>query len=154
MGLDLTELNAKLKAIRDFEVEKAMYKYIKSDLEHLLLKKNWEQIFVDNTDIDEDILGYYKPITEKIAKARGMPSKKANTPFTMINTGEFSGSLRIKTHYRKITIWSTSPTYEKIMLDTNANYQSKEFFGLTEKNLNRIIKTWILPMLREKLLLQ
>ena len=142
MGLDA--LNSRLKEISDFDAEKEIYRFIKSDLSHLFLQANKDQLFVKSQDIFGLPLGYYSWTPDHLYDKD--KNKDYNTPYTMVDSGELERGMFIKVYYRKITINSTSKHGDLFQAKTG-----KRIFGVQQRKTTQIINRWIIPMLKEKL---
>lgn len=88
-----------------------------------------DQLYKRGIDENGDIIGFYSVATENISKGR----KKAGTPFTLYDTGEF---------YRSMFVSALS---DSIIIDGNSTkmegqlWWGEEILGLTDENLEKLI---------------
>lgn len=143
--MDLDELNKAIKKVVDFDTEIEIYRFLKNEIPHIIKQYNMEQLFVDNIGADGIILGYYSKKTEEEYNS----SKTAGTQYSMIDSGIFADSIKIEIKYRKISIFSTDPKIHDMLIASF--YDTTEFFGLTDKNMNKLNRLWIIPFLEQKL---
>ena len=134
--MNINALNKRLKEISDFDAEKEIYRFIKSDLSHLLLQANYEQIFIRSEDVFGFPLGYYVYDYNKSSKKRG-------APYTMVDTGLSERFMFIEVRFRKITI-GTSGVGLNMFNKENGN----RVFGVQDRKLTQIINKWIQPTLK------
>ena len=136
--MDINGLNKRLKEISDFDAEKEIYRFIKSDISHLLLQANYEQIFIRSEDIFGYPLGYYKNNYNS--------DKKKGRPYSMVDSGYLEKFMFIDVRYRRITIGSSA--LSGLMFEKE---NDTKIFGVQERTLNSILNKWIIPHLKKKL---
>ncbi len=93
------------------------------------------QLFEKGVDANEDIIGRYSVTTESLNS-----SKKAGTPYTLKDTGDFYATFKIKTNEKGDFVISANTIKE----DRDLLDYSKDILGLTKPSLNELIKE-ILP---------
>lgn len=93
------------------------------------------QLFKKGVDANEDIIGRYSVTTESLNS-----SKKAGTPYTLKDTGDFYATFKIKTNEKGDFVISANTIKE----DRDLLDYSKDILGLTKPSLNELIKE-ILP---------
>ncbi|RLI44917.1 hypothetical protein DRO61_11575, partial [Candidatus Bathyarchaeota archaeon] len=93
------------------------------------------QLFKKGVDANEDIIGRYSVTTESLNS-----SKKAGTPYTLKDTGDFYATFKIKTNEKGDFVISANTIKE----DNDLLDYSKDILGLTKPSLNELIKE-ILP---------
>jgi len=93
------------------------------------------QLFKKGVDANEDIIGRYSVTTESLNS-----SKKAGTPYTLKDNGDFYATFKIKTNEKGDFVISANTIKE----DNDLLDYSKDILGLTKPSLNELIKE-ILP---------
>lgn len=109
---------------------------------------NQEQIYKFSTDAFGNALGYYSRATEYLTTenallGRGNEIKYEGDPFTLVDKNVFVPSIYAKVFGDSIEFGATDPKLQDIL--SNPNLLSKDLFGLTDENLNIVIKDFILP---------
>lgn len=93
-----------------------------------------DQLFSQGIDEDGDIIGYYSEWTEMMN-----PDKKAGTPYTLKDTGEFYKSMIIYIYDNLIEIDADPIKKNEKGEETNLFYEYGEgIIGLTDENLSKI----------------
>lgn len=115
-----------------------MFKYIKS-IEKELIQIQKDRIFNESKDIFGNDLGFYSYATEVITKGR----KKAGEPFTGFDTGDFFKGFNSFVSNEQFSFSSTDKKTSTIL--NSENWLSDEIFGLTDKELNKVIAEKLLP---------
>ena len=121
-------------------LEIAMFKYIKSELQGVFLYWQKDQMFNKSVGSDGQPLGFYKH------KRKG---KDEGQPYTMVDTGQLKEKTYIKVYYRHIIIGSerVKPDAEKLRMFEH--FENKNWWGLTDKNLQKIIRIYLIPFCQE-----
>lgn len=119
-------------------MEKALFAYIKSEIPHILLRYNIDQLFLDSEGADGINLGFYKAGNLDL-------DKKEGDPFNVWDTGDFFKKMRIDVKNRKIVITSTTSKLDEML--KNPSYLTVNFFGLTDENAEDFIKKWVKPFI-------
>lgn len=96
---------------------------VKKDILNLI---RFDQLFERGINEDEDIIGTYSQLTEELSGGR----KKAGSPYTLLDTGQFFNSMYIKVLQDSILINGDSQKME------DKKWWSISILGLTEENLN------------------
>ena len=136
--MDLITLNKKIKRIANtkaFEIE--MYKYIKNELQGVIIFYQKKQLFEDSIGADGVKLGQYS--------VKGYDDYGKD--FSMIYTGDFRDKLKVTVLYRKISI--TSQTDHLFEMETSPFFKTHDFFGLTPLNLTHLLNIHIKPHMLE-----
>ena len=137
--MNLKELSNRLNVVSDYnKAVFAIFRGLKAQKE-VILDFNREQLFVDSIGSDNRQLGFYSLSNYNLAEGKG------GTPFTMVDSGLFKEGLYIEFYYKTITIRSLYHTYEMIQ---NEAFNTTEFFGLTEQNLQLLIEDYVKDILR------
>lgn len=131
---------AKAKQLQPEKVSKALFQFIRS-IEKQILDKNKEQIFEKSQDIYGQAIGFYSYATEQITKGR----KKVGEPFDGKESGDFFNQMYMQEVAGVIRFGSKSPHYADIL--KSKSWLSKDILGLTDENLNQLIKTELTPFL-------
>ena len=105
----------------------------------IINKVRYGQLYKEGVSEDNVVIGTYSPYTEKIN-----PAKKAGTPYTLLDTGEFYASFRIL----------LGDTY--FIIDADGDKGEEDLFikfnfagnliGLTDANMD-----WLIEMLKPKI---
>jgi len=122
------------------KVSKALFLFIRS-IEKQILDKNKEQIFEKSQDIYEQALGFYSFSTEQITKGR----KKKGDPFDGKESGDLFNQMYMQEVSGVVRFGSKSPHYAEIL--KSKSWLSKDIFGLTDENLNKLIETELKPFI-------
>lgn len=134
----ILQLHARAKKLTPTKVKRDLFKFIRT-LERELAQYNKSQLFADSKDVEGNPIGFYSYATELITKGR----KKAGQPFNLYESGEFLGRLFAKVEKDSI-LFDTKDSKRKEVL---THLLSTNIFGLTDKNLNKIIEEKILPFM-------
>ena len=107
-----------------------------------LIEKLNKQQLQEGLNSDSNIIGLYSNRTERIN-----PDKKAGTPYTLEDTGEFYDSFKVTADGEGVNIdaqrrFKTKNIFEKYGID---------ILGLTEENHNEIIE-YLIPIIQEAIL--
>lgn len=114
----------------------------------ILNKVRYDQLFGHGVSEENIVIGYYSPYTESIK-----PEKKANTHYTLLDTGEFYESFKI---YVNPTFFIIDADGEKTDEFGNTKnlfevYNDKgNLIGLTAENMEWMINR-IIPMINERI---
>ena len=93
-----------------------------------------DQLFSQGIDSDGDIIGYYSEWTEMMN-----PDKRAGTPYTLKDTGEFYKSMIIYIYDNLIEIDADPIKKDDKGEETNLFYEYGEnIIGLTDENLSKV----------------
>lgn len=114
--------------------------YNKSDVQQFIIDLNKiGQLFKKGIDIEENVIGRYSQTTEILN-----PEKKAGTPYTLKDTGDFYKTFRVKVNSNgSFTISADTIKEENDLLEYG------DILGLTKPSLNELIKE-ILPIFIEE----
>lgn len=144
----LAEQLQKSQLITPNQLENDLFEFIRS-IEADMVKLNREQLNEKSKDIYGDAIGFYSYATEVITKG----AKKKGEPFTAKDTGDFLGGFYAKVQNNMVVFGSTDPK-TNIILNSD-NWLSKDLFGLTDDDLNKLIsdkiKPFLLQTIRQKL---
>lgn len=132
----LLEIVENAKRLTPQKVRKDLFDFIKT-LENELAQYNKSQLYADSQDVEGKAIGTYSKATEVITKGR----KKEGQPFDLFETGDFLDGLFAKVQSDHI-FFDTKDSKKKEVLK---NLLSEDIFGLTEDNLNKVIKEKIAP---------
>ena len=97
---------------------------------------NWirqDQLFKEGIDENNQIIGLYSIATESIN-----PSKKAGTPFTLFDSGEFYKSFFIAVSRNDFTINADPIKTEGGVTENLFTKYGEGIIGLTEQNKNKL----------------
>lgn len=140
---------ANVQKLKENVLSKELFDFIRS-IEREMIDLNKNQLYKNSKDIYGDAIGFYSKATEIISGG----SKKAGEPYDMKDTGVFFSKFYVKANNNVLIFGSNDPKVDEIL--DNPNLLSTDLFGLTDENLNNVIKEKILPFLidysREKLL--
>lgn len=128
----------KSQQLKPSKIEAAIFNYIRS-IEKELTGISRERLNKDSKDIEGNPLGFYSRATEIITNGR----KEEGTPFDLDDTGVFLKSLTV-TVSNGVIIFGTSDPKTDDVLD---NLLTKDIFGLSDTELNGVIKSKITPFL-------
>jgi hypothetical protein len=93
-----------------------------------------DQLFSQGIDSDGDIIGYYSEWTEMMN-----PDKRAGTPYTLKDTGEFYESMIIYIYDNLIEIDADPIKKDDKGEETNLfNEYGENIIGLTDENLSKV----------------
>ena len=144
----LAEQLQKSQLITPNQLEADLFDFIRS-IEADMVKLNREQLNEKSKDIYGDAIGFYSYATEVITKG----AKKKGEPFTAKDTGRFLDGFYAKVQNNMVVFGSTDPK-TNIILNSD-NWLSKDLFGLTDDDLNKLIsdkiKPFLLQTIRQKL---
>lgn len=134
----LAEQLRKVRSLNPNRLEAAIFQYIRS-IEKELTQISRERLNKESKGVDGDPLGFYSRATEIISNGE----KQEGQPFDLDDTGVFLNSLTI-TISNGIIIFGTSDPKTDEVID---NLLTKDIFGLTDSELNGVIKSKITPFL-------
>lgn len=145
----MATLKQALKAsnqIQPNNIEKLLFGIIKT-IQKEILDANKDQLSTGK-DVYNKTIGLYSKATEAITTnqyllGRRKDIKKAGTPFTAQETGNFFKGFYLEVVGDAFRIFSKDPKTHDI-LDT---WESDALFGLTDKKLREIVNKDILPFL-------
>lgn len=140
----LLELQRAANQLNKRAIVDAIFTTVK-EVENEIIEKNREQLSNDKTDIYEKAIGYYSRATEKITGGR----KKAGTPFTLYDTGDFYRGFYLRIQNNVASVYSRDSKTKSLVdahKDQFSTFLSGEFFGLTDENLREVIEKSILPL--------
>tara|TARA_R110000744_G_scaffold97622_1_gene188612 strand:+ start:5281 stop:5724 length:444 start_codon:yes stop_codon:yes gene_type:complete len=122
-----TAIDEHLKKAQRLSDSEAWFEAHNSSVKKIILDLIREsQLRSKGIDENENIIGFYSRTSEIISNGR----KKAGTPFTLYDTGEFYRSMFIVVLKESILI---DANYTKMQ---DQNWWSIDILGLTEKNLD------------------
>jgi len=136
----LQEQLTKSKKLQPKRISDDLFKFIRS-IEKEILDLNKSQIQEDSDDIFGNPIGFYSQATEIITKGR----KKAGEPFSGVDTGDWFKGFKMQEVSGVLRFTSTDEKNQLIL--NNDNWLSNELFGLTDKNLKKVIAEKLLPFL-------
>jgi hypothetical protein len=130
----------KANQISENIVTNVMFDFIRG-IEKEFTRLNEIQLNEKSKDIYGDAIGFYSYATEVISKGK----KKKGEPFDAKDTGSFLSKLYAKVENNQIVFGSTD---SKVPLIINSdNWLSKDLFGLTDEDLNKVIEIRIKPFI-------
>lgn len=130
----------KAKKLQPARLQRDLFKHIRS-IEKFILDKNKEQIEEDSQDINGKPIGYYSYATEIITGG----VKKKGSPFTGVDTGDWFKGFYMQEVSGVVRINSKDPKTVDIL--RSDAWLSDDLFGLTDKNLKKVIAEKLLPFL-------
>ena len=107
--------------------------YLEQDVQQFILDLNrYAQLFNEGVNIKDEPIGFYSKATEQITGGR----KKAGSPYTLKDTGDFYSTFGIKLNVEG-DVWIVADTIkdEDNLLDID-----KDILGLTVNSTNELIK--------------
>lgn len=128
--------------IQETNVSKALFEFIRS-IETKLVELNRIQLNEKSKDIYGDAIGFYSYATEVITKGR----KKQGEPFDAKDTGSFLDKLYAKIENDRVVFGSTDSKVDEIL--SSDNWLSKDLFGLTDQDLEKVINDELKPFIIE-----
>jgi len=137
---NIEEHFAQVQGINEALVSRELFDFIRS-IESELTNLNRKQLNEKSKDIYGDAIGFYSKATEVITKGR----KKAGEPFDAKDTGSLLNKLYARIEQDRVVFGSTDSKVELIL--NSDNWLSHDLFGLTDSDLNKIIKEKILPFM-------
>lgn len=123
-------------------VNKALFDFVRS-IEKDLVKLNQDQLHLKSKDIYNEAIGFYSYATEVITKGR----KKKGEPFDAKDTGSLLDKMYAKIENDRIVFGSTDSKVDEIL--NSDNWLSKDLFGLTDKDLQKVIDDRFRPFILE-----
>lgn len=123
-------------------VNKALFDFVRS-IEKDLVKLNQDQLHIKSKDIYNEAIGFYSYATEVITKGR----KKKGEPFDAKDTGSLLDKMYAKIENDRIVFGSTDSKVNEIL--NSDNWLSKDLFGLTDKDLQKVIDDRFRPFIIE-----
>jgi len=108
------------------------------------IDKNKDQLLNEKIDIYGSPIGYYSRATEAIN-----PNKRAGTPFTLYDTGDFFSGFYMEIQNQSVKLYSRDSKTKDLVgahLSRYSTFLSGDIFGLTDKNLREVIEQSILPL--------
>ena len=143
----LKEQLNRVKKLNPTRISKILFDSIRSK-EKDLIEINTENQLSDGVDSEGKRLfnkrtkrSVYSSLTEEISGGR----KKAGTPYTLEDTGDFYKGFFIETKKDK-AVFSSKDSKTPLLV---AEYG--EIFGLTDKNLEAVIQKKLLPLLQKEI---
>jgi hypothetical protein len=130
------------KNIDETNVSVALFEFIRS-IESKLVELNRIQLNEKSKDIYGDAIGFYSFATEVITKGR----KKQGEPFDAKDTGSFLDKLYAKIEKDRVVFGSTDSKTDLIL--NSDNWLSKDLFGLTDQDLQKVIEDELKPFIIE-----
>ena len=108
----------------------AWYEIFKNnhDLRNWIVNEIKDRLRREGTDINNDVIGYYSELTSRIN-----PKKKANTHFTLEDTGEMFRSMFIDVSLKYISILVND---NKIR---DQRWYSNQIFNLNDEELSNLV---------------
>lgn len=147
----------KAKRIDSKTISDALFDFIKS-IQKKFTDLNVEQLNKNSQDIFGDPIGFYSFATESITTEQVLfgqrrDIKKAGSPFTMKETGDFLKGFFIEV--RGEAIYFGSKDIKTPLILDNDSLLSTDLFGLQDENLRGLIDKDLLPFvlkfIKEKL---
>jgi len=135
----------KANKIKPRRIETDMFMYIRK-LESFIIDLNKNQIEIESKDIHGKAIGFYSEATEVMSGGK----KKAGEPFTGVDTEDWFNGFYMYQKSGEIGISSKDPKND-IILSTNPQnpWLSRDLFGLSDKHLEEVIRSKILPFIIE-----
>tara|TARA_A100000164_G_C21909415_1_gene774854 strand:- start:1607 stop:2044 length:438 start_codon:yes stop_codon:yes gene_type:complete len=134
------ELQKKAQSLTPQKVKSDLFRFIRT-LEKELASVNADRLHTQSEDVDGNPIGFYSAATEAITGGR----KRMGQPFDLKETGVFLNSLFAEVDNDSIFFDTSDDKKEEVL----QNLLSKEIFGLTDLELNRVIEKELLPYLLE-----
>ena len=129
-------------------ISRELFAFIKTVSEYMV-ELNKKQINEDSQDIYGKAIGFYSKATDILTNGQ----KEWGTPFTGKDTGDWLDKFYVTVLDDVFFFGSTDPKTDDIL--DSPHWLSASLFGLTDKNLNDVIETKILPFVlknnREKI---
>jgi hypothetical protein len=132
----------KAKKITLESQSKDLFKFIRS-LEKEILDLGKKRISEDSKDIFGKPIGFYSNATELISGGR----KKAGDPFDGIDTGKWMDGFFMQEVSGVLRFSSKDPKTSDIL--SSDHWLSDQLFGLSDEDLEEVIKTRLLPFFIE-----
>lgn len=134
------------KKIEASKIESVLFGIIKQ-LQNEIIQKNQDQLS-KGKDVYQKTIGLYSKATEAITShdyfaGKRKDIKKAGTPYTAQDTGDFFKGFYLEVQGDAFKIFSKDPKTHEI-LDT---WGTEAIFGLSDKDLREIVTRSILPFL-------
>ncbi len=128
-----------------------LFNFIRS-IEKQLADLNRDQIFQFSSDIFGNALGFYSQGTEKLTTQQALLGgsgriKREGEPFDLKDTNVFLPSIFATVSRDFVTFGASDPKTDDIL--DNPSLLSKDIFGITDTNLNKVIKERILPFYQQ-----
>jgi len=127
-----------VKKIDSSALSQAMFEFIRS-IESEMVDLNRKQLNEKSKDVYGDAIGFYSYATEVITKGR----KKKGEPFDAKDTGSLLDKMYARIEKEMIVFGSTDNKVP-LILDSD-NWLSKDLFGLTDQDLQKVIEDRIKP---------
>ncbi len=129
------------------KIKNDLFKFIRT-LEPYLAELNKNQIHNNSSDVNGNPIGYYSKATEIITTenlllGRGGVIKKEGTPFDLTDTGDFLKGLFAKADKDSVFFDTTDPKKTEVV----NNLLSKDIFGLTDSELEKVIEDKMTPFI-------
>lgn len=132
----------KSKKVKPDLITKALFDFVKS-IEKELVELNRNQLNEKSKDIYNEAIGFYSYATEVITKGR----KKQGEPFDAKDSGSFLDKLYAKVESDRIVFGSTDSKVDEIL--NSDNWLSRDLFGLTDEDLQKVIDDKFRPFILE-----
>lgn len=142
----LKQAQSLAKKVDPIKIESALFSIIK-DHQKEFIKKNQEQLG-KGKDVYNKTIGIYSKATEAITShdyflGKRKDIKRAGTPYTAQDTGDFFKGFFLEIHGDAFRIFSKDPKTHEIL----DSWASDALFGLSDKDLREIVVQSILPFL-------
>lgn len=129
-------LQKKARKLTPQKVSSDLFVFIRT-IEDEFAQLNVSQLFNNSKDIFGKPIGFYSKGTEEITEGR----KQAGQPFNLFETGEFLEKLFARVEKDSI-FFDTADSKKPEVL---RNLLTVDIFGLTEDDLNKAIREFVLP---------
>lgn len=139
----------KVKILTSQKISDELFNFIKS-IQKKFTDLNEAQLYNRSEDIFGEPIGFYSPATEAITINRALLGqstviKKAGSPFTMKDSGDFLRGLFIDV--KNGAIYFGSRDSKTAIILQNDSLLSTELFGLQDDNLRELISNDLLPFI-------
>lgn len=139
MGTFLS-LQEKARKLTPQRVRSDLFKFIRT-IEEEFAQLNVNQLHNLSQDVFGNPIGFYSKKTEEITEGR----KQEGQPFNLYETGEFLEKLFARVERNSIFFDTSDSKKPEVLM----NLLSKDIFGLTDEQLNKVIREYILPYFLE-----
>ena len=127
------DLHLNAKKLRYGKLEQEVFRWMRANLSSIMLDAQKDQLFRDSKGADGLALGYYK-------RNRGSGKRKGR-PFDMVYTGKLNRTTQVRITNSYILFKADNAHI--LVLDQHTFWGTKEWFGLTKKNMDEIIDVFL-----------
>ncbi len=137
--MTIHELRNRAENLTPTRIKKDLQNFIKAIKEELIAY-NVATLHEKSKDTNNKPIGVYSYATEIITKGR----KKQGEPYNLLESGKFLNSIFVKIGSENIFFSNNDPKRRKVL----AHLWSDDIFGLREEDLDKVIKTKLIPYFR------